>query len=221
MVNKLNKKNGFWWKKYVQTPIIDYVKEATAQYSTTDGKNIIIKLGWEYVSPDEANKLRNSTSNIIFRDVFIEQLKKLNPLLIDDHQDVNELIKAIENVPANINGNQQAWEYLKGLRTVFVQNEKRFRNVKLIDEITLDNNKYQITDEFTYENGKNKIRADLVFLINGIPILLIETKAPIKQNAMNEALEQINRYHTECPKLMSVLQLYALTNYSQYYYSAT
>jgi len=93
--------------------------------------------------------------------------------------------------------------------------------VKLIDEITLDNNKYQITDEFTYENGKNKIRADLVFLINGIPILLIETKAPIKQNAMNEALEQINRYHTECPKLMSVLQLYALTNYSQYYYSAT
>jgi len=84
-------------------------------------------------------------------------------LLIDDHQDVNELIKAIENVPANINGNQQAWEYLKGLRTVFVQNEKRSRNVKLIDEITLDNNKYQITDEFTYENGKNKIRADLVF----------------------------------------------------------
>ncbi|MBP7435676.1 MAG: type I restriction endonuclease subunit R [Bacteroidales bacterium] len=173
------------------------------------------------MSPDEANKLRNSTSNIIFRNVFIEQLKKLNPLLIDDHQDVNELIKAIENVPANINGNQQAWEYLKGLRTVFVQNEKRSRNVKLIDEITLDNNKYQITDEFTYENGKNKIRADLVFLINGIPILLIETKAPIKQNAMNEALEQINRYHTECPKLMSVLQLYALTNYSQYYYSAT
>jgi len=32
-------------KKYVKTPIIDYVKEATAQYSTTDGKNIIIKLG--------------------------------------------------------------------------------------------------------------------------------------------------------------------------------
>jgi len=71
------------------------------------------------VSPDEANKLRNSTSNIIFRNVFIEQLKKLNPLLIDDHQDVNELIKAIENVPANINGNQQAWEYLKGLRNCF------------------------------------------------------------------------------------------------------
>ncbi len=208
-------------KKYVQTPIIDYVKEATAQYSTTDGKNIVIKLGWEYVSPDEATKLRNSTSNIIFRDVFLEQLKKLNPFLIDDNQDVNELIKAIENVPANINGNQQAWEYLKGLRTVFVQNEKRSRNVKLIDEINLDNNKYQITDEFTYENVKNKIRADLVFLINGIPILLIETKAPIKQNAMNEALDQIKRYHTECPKLMSVLQLYALTNYSQYYYSAT
>ena len=40
-----------------------------------------------------------------------------------------ELIKKIERLPARIEGNMQAWEYLKGLKPIFVPTEKRERNV--------------------------------------------------------------------------------------------
>lgn len=207
-------------KNYVQEPIKHYVQEQKVQYTTNNGKTTYIELGWQYVTPDEALKMRQNVNNIIFRDVFINQLKKLNSDFLNE-QIAENIIKEIENVKANINGNQVVWEYLKGLRTIYWQKEKRSRNVTLIDEYNLDNNIYQVTDEFEYSNGKNTIRADLVFLINGVPILFIETKAPTKQTAINEALEQIRRYHSEGPKLMAVMQLYAITQAIKFYYSAT
>jgi len=38
---------------------------------------------------------------------------------------------------------------------------------------------------------------------------------------LSEALEQVKRYHRECPELLSVQQLYVLTHIIKYYYSAT
>jgi len=34
-------------------------------------------------------------------------------------------------------------------------------------------------------------------------------------------LEQVKRYHRECPELLAILQIYALINLSKFYYSAT
>jgi len=38
---------------------------------------------------------------------------------------------------------------------------------------------------------------------------------------MSEALEQIKRYHRDCPELLAVMQIYALTHILKYYYGAT
>ena len=38
----------------------------------------------------------------------------------------------------NIEGNLDAWEYMKGLKTVFVETEKRERNVRLMDFDNVD-----------------------------------------------------------------------------------
>ncbi|HQG68546.1 MAG TPA: HsdR family type I site-specific deoxyribonuclease, partial [Paludibacteraceae bacterium] len=132
-----------------------------------------------------------------------------------------ELIKKIETVPANIEGNFLAWEYLKGLRTVFVPTEKRERNVTFIDAENMDRNTFHVTDEFVFSNGIKTIRPDIVFLINGIPVLFIETKAAHKIEGMSEALEQIKRYHRDGPELLAVLQVYVLTDIVKYLYSAT
>jgi len=124
-------------------------------------------------------------------------------------------------VPANIEGNFLAWEYLKGLKTAFVPGEKRERNVTFIDTQNIDRNTFHVTDEFVFSNGMKTIRPDIVFLINGIPVLVVETKAAHKIEGMSEALEQIKRYHREGPELLAVLQVYALTHLLKYYYSAT
>jgi type I restriction enzyme R subunit len=204
----------------VQKPIINYVKEQSAEYISQDGNKIFIKLGWEYVSPDEALRLRGGKTGLVFKEIFINQMQRLNSGFMD-HLLAEEVIKKLETVLPNIEGNFMAWKYLKGLGTIFVPGEKRERNIKFLDTEDVDRNTFHVTDEFEFTNGTKTIRPDIVFLVNGVPLLLIETKAAYKIEGISEALEQVKRYHRECPELLAVLQVYALTHILKYYYSAT
>ncbi|MCX8193758.1 MAG: HsdR family type I site-specific deoxyribonuclease [Candidatus Pacearchaeota archaeon] len=187
----------------VQNPLIKYACE----------------IGWDYVSQEEALRLRGSETGLIFKDVFMSQIAKLNSKFIDKPM-IEQLIKKIERLPANIEGNLQAWEYLKGIKTVYDPKEKRERNVCLIDK-DIKRNVFQITDEFSYTNGIYRNRFDIVFLINGIPIFFVETKASHKIGGMEEALDQVRRYHRETPEPMTLLQIYTLTHLAQFYYAST
>ncbi|VUT24554.1 MAG: hypothetical protein MASP_00571 [Candidatus Methanolliviera sp. GoM_asphalt] len=203
----------------VQDPIINYVREPSVEYTTSNGKKVFLNLGWEYIGPKEASRLRGGNTGFLFKELFISQMQKLNPFM--GRELAEELIKKLERIPPNIEGNFIAWEYLKGLRTVFVPGEKREKNIKFIDTKKINRNSFHVTDEFIFTNGNKTIRPDLVFLINGVPVFLIETKAVHKIDGMTEALEQVKRYHKECPELLTILQIYAITHILRYYYSAT
>jgi len=187
-------------------------------------QNQIIKyateIGWEYINQDEALRSRGGKTGFVFKDIFVNQMQKLNPGFMD-HILAEDVIRKLEIVPPNIKGNFTVWEYIKGLGTVFVPNEKRERNVRFFDTEDIDRNIFHVTDEFEFTNGSYTIRPDVVFLINGVPVFLIETKAAHKIDGISEALEQVKRYHRECPELLAILQIYALTHILRYYYSAT
>jgi len=207
-------------EKYsVQETLINYVTEPSAEYVSSSGLKIFLNLGWQYVSPAEAVKLRGGETGLLFKEVFKSQLIKLNsPFIIEDH--IDQLITKLEKLPARIEGNLESWEYLCGLKTIFDQKDNRERNVKFIDE-NIENNIFQVTDEFEFTNGIKTNRYDIVFLINGIPLFFVETKAAHKLEGIAEALEQIKRYHRETPEAMTLFQVYAITHIIQFYYSAT
>jgi len=188
----------------VQKPLIRYATEA----------------GWTYLSPDEALRQRHGEASPILWDVFVQAAQRLNPTSVD-HLKAEEVANRLIRVPPNIEGNFQAWEFLKGLKTVFVEAEHRERNLRLLDFEHEHNNAFHVTDEFVFTNGVHTIRADAVFLINGIPIILIETKAATKLEGVAEALEQVRRYHREGPELLALMQVFGLTHLVQYYYGAT
>lgn len=198
-------------KSSVQNPLIQYACE----------------IGWEYVTPDDAQRLRGGKTGLIFKETFTNQMIKLNSDFIDNLM-IEDIIKRIELLPARIEGNLQAWEYLKGLKTVFVPEEKRERNITIIDE-NAKNNVYQVTDEFSYSNGTKTNRYDVVFLINGIPLFFVEAKSVAKfrgtnisrESIISEALDQIRRYHGETPEAMTLFQIYTVTNIIYFLYSAT
>ena len=54
-------------------------------------------------------------------------------------------------------------------------------------------------------------RADVVFLINGIPVAVVETKSANKQDGLAEGVEQIRRYHAETPEMFTTAQLFGVT----------
>ncbi len=75
---------GLGDEKYsAQDPIIKYVQEESAEYGSSDGSKVFLNLGWEYVNPDEALRLKGGEKGLIFKDVFIKQLQRLNPGFMD------------------------------------------------------------------------------------------------------------------------------------------
>ncbi|HQG37331.1 MAG TPA: HsdR family type I site-specific deoxyribonuclease [Bacteroidales bacterium] len=204
----------------VQKPVIDYVQEQSAEYISPDGTRIFLRLGWEYIKPDDALRLRGGSTGIVFREIFINQMQRLNPDFMDNLM-AEDIIRKLGNILPNIEGNFTAWEYLKGIKTVFVPGEKRERNIKFLDTADVNRNTFHVTDEFVFTSGNKTIRPDIVFLINGLPVLFVETKAAHKIEGVSEALEQVKRYHREGPELMAVMQIYTLTHILKYYYGAT
>lgn len=190
-------------KESVQKPLINYVKE----------------IGWEYLSPEECERLRGGRTGLILKEIFSEQIQKLNSDFINE-QMIKELVNRLEKLPANIEGNLQAWEHLKGIKTIFVPKEKRERNVTLIHR-DFKKNVFHVTEEFSYTNGIKTNRFDVVFFINGIPVFFVETKAPHKIDGLSIALTQVERYHRETPEPMTLFQVYALTHIINFFYSST
>lgn len=189
----------------VQNPFLQYAEEA----------------GWTYLTPEEALNLRRGITSPILDSVFIEQLQRLNPGVVDLLR-AEQIRDRLVRVRPNIEGNLDAWEYLKGLKTVFVESEKRERNVRLLDPGHVSGNVFHISDEFTFSNGSPPdIRTDLTLFVNGIPIVVGETKAARRTEGIAEALDDLRYYHRKGPELMAVLQLHCLTHLVQFYYGAT
>ena len=177
----------------VQNPFLRYARNA----------------GWSYLSPDDALDLRRGTTSPVLDSVLFDQLQALNPGVVDAAR-AEQIRDRLVRVRPNIEGNLDAWEYLKGLKTVFVDAEKRERNVRLLDPVNVDANKFHVTDEFTFSNGTPPdIRKDIVLFINGVPVIVGETKSATHSDGIAEALDDIRYYHRQGPELLAVLQLHS------------
>ena len=171
----------------VQNPFLRYAEET----------------GWTYLTPEQALDLRRGLTSPVLDSVLVDQLQRLNPGVVD-HLRAEAMRDRLVRVRPGIEGNLDAWEFMKGLKTVFVESERRERNVRLIDFDNLDANLYHVTDELTFSNGTPPdIRTDLNFFINGIPILLGETKSSKKTEGIAEALDDIRAYHRDGPELLA------------------
>ena len=188
----------------VQMPLIRYAEEA----------------GWTYIPSAEAVALRRGEGGLLFNRVLEEKLIALNPGLVTA-DNVQEIIERMEAVRNTIEGNADILAWLRGEQSIYDENEKRERNVTILDFETLDNNTFQVTDEWQYTNGQETNRADVMFLINGIPVAIVEAKNATKAKGIEEGLVQIREYHHETPEMLTAPQVFDLTDLLHFYYGAT
>lgn len=188
----------------VQNPLVSYAKD----------------IGWAYLTPDAALTLRRGESGTLFYQTLRDKLINLNPGVISVNN-VDEVVSRIESVRNNIEGNAEILAWLRGERSVLVAAEKRQRNVRLIDFEHPTENVFHVTDEWRYTNGKHANRADVMFVINGVPVAVVETKSATKKEGIDEGVTQIRRYHQQTPELMTAPQLFDVTHLIDFYYGVT
>ena len=188
----------------VQNPIIKYADE----------------IGWKSVSRSEAMQMRHVETGRYFADVLKAQLMRLNRGILDESR-CQEILRQLNLLGSTLEGNQDALSWLRGEQSIFVPDEDRYRNVMLIDFENPDNNLFHVTDEWTQQGVVHRNRADVVFLINGIPVAIVETKSVNKQDGLAEGVEQIRRYHHETPEMFTTAQLFGVTEMRNFLYGVT
>ena len=124
-----------------------------------------VEIGWVYLSPEQALTLRRGQSGTLLYPILRDKLIALNPGIVTI-ENVDQVIGKIESVRNNIEGNFEVLAWLRGERSIFVQSEKRQRNVTLIDLEHPAHNTFHVTDEWQYTNGQHTNRADVLFIVN-------------------------------------------------------
>jgi len=112
-------------------------------------------------------------------------------------------------------------KYLRNEGTYYCKEENRDLNLILIDYENPGNNVFEVTEEFYWFNGRHGNREDIVFLINGIPVLVIECKNATKDEAISLGIDQIRRYHNETPEFFVPEQIFTVTEAIGFYYGVT
>lgn len=178
------------------------------------------EVGWITMPPEEAEAKRHGRANMLFRDDLESKVLEFNPWQSDDQ--ARAIVDTIDALPTTIEGNREVLAWIRGERQWYDETEKRHRPVQVIDFDAPSNNTFVVTWEWKIEPLARKgNRADVMFVINGLPVAIVEHKNPKDGGALDRAVKQLRRYEKETPELLAAPQLFNVTHLLDYWYGVT
>ena len=179
-----------------------------------------VEIGWESLTPDAAKQQRGGEDELYLRGVLLDKLQEFNPWL--GLEAARSILETLEALPATIEGNREVLLWLRGEKQWYDEAEKRHRAVTLIRFDDIAANAFQVTWEWKIKPPARKgNRADVLFLVNGIPVCIVEHKNPKSGDAIDRAVMQLRRYELETPELLAAPQVFNVTHLLDYWYGVT
>ena len=155
------------------------------------------ELGYEYqYGPD----IERDYKEPILKDVFYDSLYKINKDITEDIADeVYRKVRTFRNVDL-VEANYEFYHMLYAGVEVPIEGDRTFV-ARLIDRNNIENNLFQVINQYTVIEYKEK-RPDVVVFINGIPLIVFELKNAIKEDTTIEnAYNQIKNYQEDIRNL--------------------
>ena len=179
-----------------------------------------VEIGWTPLTPLEALYRRGDESARMFRGTLEQKILAFNPWLTTGA--ARSIVETLDALPASIEGNRELLAWLRGEHQWYDEAEQRHRAVTLIDFQHPTENLFHVTWEWKIKPPARKgNRADLMFLINGVPVAIVEHKNPKDGGALERAIKQLRRYELETPELLATVQLFNVTHVLDYWYGVT
>lgn len=175
-------------------------------------------LGWTYMAgslDDPRDSGRTTLSEVLQEAVLRRKLAEINLREVDgqqlpwlDEERLSEAVSAITRIatPRLTEANQAATELLLlGLTVEGLPgwDGGRGQTIRYIDWENPENNEFTVVNQFRvdclpgFDRGKGFIVPDLVLLVNGIPLAVVECKSPSCAEPLAEALDQLRRYSNQ------------------------
>ena len=163
-------------------------------------------LGWHYLAPQHLPRL---THEVLVENHVREGLIRLNPEIAaqpDRADDVLYRLRAIlmgVRTDGLVKANEEFAAWLAGDRSMPFGADGEHVTVRLIDVDDVERNQYVVTTQYTVRSGENERRADLVLLVNGLPLVVIEAKTPVRssQSWFDGATQIHDDYEHNVPEL--------------------
>ena len=178
------------------------------------------EVGWKPLTPTIATRKRGGEAGLLFRDELEDALRRFNPWMSDEA--IRSVVERLEALPATVEGNREVLAWLRGERQWYDEAERRQRPVLLIDFERPRANILHVTWEWRLKPPARKgNRADVMFVVNGVPVAIVEHKNPTDADAIEHGVTQLRRYESETPELLGAAQLFNVTHLLDYWYGAT
>jgi type I restriction enzyme R subunit len=180
----------------------------------------IQRLDWKYVKPEEMRSRRkeNFEEPLVVEEL-TDVLKRINSNFELTDADLDFIIVSLRTLPANLEGIRRFLDIFRNGLVVPLQKEGKERIIRVVDLENINNNEFTVTNQFRVEGTKGYIRADIVLLVNGIPLVLIECKNPTAEEVdWTDAYEQIKRYEEQAPEIFKYVQFSIASDGIKTYY---
>ena len=159
----------------------------------------------EFIGPDGHRAERDSHDEVVLKKRFEAAVARLNPdLPLEARQDAVRRVMQTE-LPALLGENRRLHRLMtEGVDVEYYANDGTLTagKVALIDFERPEQNDWLAVSQFVVINGQNKRRPDVVVFVNGLPLAVIELKAPGGENAtLDGAFNQLQTYKQQIPAL--------------------
>ena len=169
--------------------------EAQAPYGTQ----------WEYLP---ATELPREITEVMVETEVKNALVRLNPEIAAQPERADEVIFKLRSILLSVNStglvraNEEFAEWLKGNKTMPFGKNYAHVPVRLIDFEHIANNKFQLVNQFSIRNRETK-RPDIVLFVNGFPLVVGETKTPVRPSVswLDAASDIHDVYENSVPEL--------------------
>ena len=157
------------------------------------------------IGPDGKAPEREAYSDVVLGKRLVAAIEKLNPAIpAEARGDALRKVLATEK-PSLVEENRRLHKLMvEGVDVEFYSEDGTIRGdkVRLIDFEDLAANDWLATGQFTVIQGSVNRRPDIVVFVNGLPLGVIELKAPGGENAtLSGAHNQLQTYKAQVPSL--------------------
>ncbi|MFG1642639.1 type I restriction endonuclease subunit R [Amycolatopsis sp. NPDC049252] len=160
-----------------------------------------LPMGWSFTA---GRSLPRETTQTVLVGELRNALVELNPGVIDGFDVdavVAEIVATVNAVDGGlVRANEQVLHLLRGLKE-FRDADGVWHALKILDLEDPTANTLVVSDEVTITvPGKTSRRFDLVYWVNGMPLVVVEVKSPTAKSGWTDAAREINDvYATEYP----------------------
>ncbi len=182
-------------------------------------------IGWRYVTPTEVPR---QIQEVLVESWLRDALIRLNAEIAAQPDRADEVLYKLRAIVLSvrsdglIRANEEMTAWMRGERSMPFGPNNEHVAVRLIDFDNPKQNQYIVTQQYTYRAGATERRADLVLLVNGLPLVLIEAKTPVKKciSWVDGAVQVHDDYERFVPELFVCNVFSVATEGKAYHYGS-